>query len=96
MEVRKVDSLAPIQFGGHVDMYTIECYHWTMKDDAIDTGYDVPDSHASDWSEQQEGVSNETQIIKELMMGIKDATDDTKEIDGILATDTDNPFMKIF
>jgi hypothetical protein len=95
MEIRKVDTLAQMQFGGYFEMYTIECFHWTMKDDAIDTGYDVPDSHANDWQTQQDQVSNESDIIKELMLGIKNVPVEEQK-DGILSTDHDNPFFKTF
>jgi hypothetical protein len=82
-DVRDVDNLNAIQFGGYVPMYNLRCGTWSNKGEVLTSDIDSVQAHTDSYTTDSHETGYENDVIDTLLNGLKDV-------------DVDNPFSKIF
>jgi hypothetical protein len=83
-EVRDVNLVNPLQFGGYVPMWSINASVWMNKGENIDSNIPSLQQHKETYTQEMENHSNESAtIISEMLSGLANM-------------DKDNPFTKTF
>lgn len=83
-EVRDVNVVNPLQFGGYIPMWSITASVWMNKGESIESSIPSIQHHKDKYDNEMENHSNESSTIIEEMLN------------GLANFDKDNPFAKTF
>jgi hypothetical protein len=82
-DVRDIDNVGAVQFGGYVPMYNLRCGVWSNKGESLTSTIDSVNAHKDSYTTDSQETGYENVVIDTLLNGLKDV-------------DVDNPFAKTF